>query len=193
MTMECSDEPNEYCDNREKERNPDKDQEKKVTKVEYKEELADVSIKTKHKCQDSGEKLLIRKAMLEHLSTNNNVFFRQLKDEEEELSREQKIDMAEELLDRSYGLFLAKYGNHLLKEHLCYFETTSEEDAFIVEMYLKQLNKVLEKQSRQQMKPRLARTKNKGVISQGLTVKTTSSFKSRAQTEPVTVEGTSVG
>uniref|UniRef100_A0A1B6EWJ6 CCD97-like C-terminal domain-containing protein n=1 Tax=Cuerna arida TaxID=1464854 RepID=A0A1B6EWJ6_9HEMI len=153
MTMECSDESNEYSESRENERNADKNQEKAVTPVEYQEELADVLVKTEHKCQDSGEKLLIRKAMLEHLSTNSNVFFRQLKDDEEELSRQQKSDMAEELLDRSYGLFLAKYGNHLLKEHLCYFETKSEEDAFIIEMYLKQLNKVLEKQSKsQQMK-----------------------------------------
>lgn len=94
-----------------------------------------------NKFHESEERMAIRKSMLNHLSASDNVFFKCLKEGENDLDRDKKVEIAEELLHQNYGLFLAKFGNHLLKEHLCYFENRSEEDGLIVDLYLHQLNR----------------------------------------------------
>lgn len=95
---------------------------------------------------NDDERLIVRRAMLEHLSTNDKVFFTNLGEDQKELSTQQKLDIADELLSRNYVLFLAKFGNHILQDHLCYFENASNEDRVIVNIYLKQLKKTFEHQ-----------------------------------------------
>lgn len=91
-------------------------------------------------------RLCVRESMLRCLSTNDKVYFGHVKEGEDDFSEEQKSALASELLDRSYGLFLAKFGNHLLEEHLCYFSDRSEEDSLIVDMHVKQLQRAFEQQ-----------------------------------------------
>lgn len=93
-----------------------------------------------------NERQVLRQAMLEYLSTNEKVIFKNSGENQEELNTQQKLDIADELLNRNYGLFLAKFGNYLLKEHLSYFENASDEERVIVNIYLKQINKMLEEQ-----------------------------------------------
>lgn len=95
--------------------------------------------------QESEDRMEIKKSMLNHLSASDNKFFKFLKEDDNDLDRDKKIKIAEKLLHQNYGLFLAKFGNHLLKEHLCYFENRSEEDGLIVDLYLNQLNRAFNK------------------------------------------------
>lgn len=97
--------------------------------------------------KESKERLLLRKSMVDHLCRNNQVFFKSSKKDEGELSEQEKMQIVENLLDRNYGLFLAKFGNHLLKEHLCYFDNRTEEESVIVDLHLIQLKKSLEKRA----------------------------------------------
>lgn len=100
-----------------------------------------------NKFQESEERMEIRKSMLKHLAASENVFFKCLNEGENDLDRDKKVEIAEELLLQNCGLFLAKFGNHLLKEHLCYFENRSEEDGLIVDLYLQQLNRAFNQNS----------------------------------------------
>lgn len=100
-----------------------------------------------NKFQESEERTEIRKSMLNHLAASDKVFFKCLIEGENDLDRDKKVEIAEDLLLQNYGLFLAKFGNHLLKEHLRYFENRSEEDGLIVDLYLHQLNRAFNQNS----------------------------------------------
>lgn len=60
---------------------------------------------------------------------------------EPDLDQKEKREIAEKLLDRSFSLFLAKFGTHLLEEHLEYFDQKPSEESYEVEYHLKQLRK----------------------------------------------------
>lgn len=91
---------------------------------------------------ENESRQVIKRAILDHLCTSDNVLFRIPGKKEDELTSQQKFEIANKLLSQSYGLFLAKFGNQLLQEHLCYFENASEEECVIVNIYLNQLKNV---------------------------------------------------
>ncbi|XP_054258032.1 uncharacterized protein LOC128982953 isoform X2 [Macrosteles quadrilineatus] len=97
--------------------------------------------------KDSGNRLSMKKSIIDHISSNNEIIFNNIHKRKEDLSEQEKRLLTEELLDRDYGLFLAKFGNYLSKEHLCYFENRNEEESVIVDLHLTQLKKSYENRS----------------------------------------------
>ena len=79
--------------------------------------------------------------LLDHLSLNQVAHFKSQQIGEPDLSREQKRDIAESVLNRSYSLFLSRFGTHLLEKHLDYFVECSIEERYEVEFYLNKLRK----------------------------------------------------
>lgn len=79
--------------------------------------------------------------LLDHISLSKVAHFKSQQLGEPDLSREQKREIAESILNRSYSLFLSRFGTHLLERHLEYFVESSTEERYEVEYYLKTLRK----------------------------------------------------
>lgn len=79
--------------------------------------------------------------LLDHLSRNRVAHFKSQQLGEPDLSREEKREIAESILNRSFSLFLSRFGTHLLERHLEYFVECSVEERYEVEFYLHKLKK----------------------------------------------------
>lgn len=79
--------------------------------------------------------------LLDYLSRSQVAHFKSQQRGEPDLSKEEKRKIAESVLNRSYSVFLSRFGNHLLERHLEYFVECSVEERYEVEFYLKKLKK----------------------------------------------------
>lgn len=79
--------------------------------------------------------------LLDHLSRSQRAHFKSQQLGEPDLSKKEKREIAESILNRSYSLFLSRFGTHLLERHLEYFVECSVEERYEVEFYLNKLKK----------------------------------------------------
>lgn len=94
-----------------------------------------MEVSTKQNRSESS-KMILRSQLLDHLSLSKDAHFRSQQVGEPDLSNEEKREIAEALLMRSSELFLARFGTHLLEQHLDYFD---ESESYEVNYHLKHL------------------------------------------------------
>lgn len=90
--------------------------------------------------QNNGQesKTSLRNLLLDHLSLNTQAHFRSQQVGEPDLTVKEKRRIAESLLGRSCELFLARFGTHLLEQHLNYFNKI---DSYEVNYHLNHLRR----------------------------------------------------
>ncbi|XP_073989213.1 coiled-coil domain-containing protein 97 isoform X2 [Rhodnius prolixus] len=86
--------------------------------------------------------LVLKNEILNHISMNNEAHFKNQQIGEPDLTKEEKWQIAETLLDKSFSLFLAKFGQYLLEQHFVFF---SNSDDYDVNFYVAELKKKFKK------------------------------------------------
>ncbi|KAK9507517.1 hypothetical protein O3M35_007357 [Rhynocoris fuscipes] len=88
--------------------------------------------------------LALKNDILNHISLNNEAHFKSQQLGDPDLTKEEKWKIAEALLDKSFSLFLAKFGQYLLEPHFVFFSNSSDYDVnFYVNEFKKKFSKPL--------------------------------------------------
>lgn len=105
-------------------------------------EVDTIHVNVVKNCDDgqSSVKQTLRCDMLDYLCKSKEAHFKSQQIGDPELSDSEKRVIAESVLDRNRGTFLARFGNFLLEKHLDYFNDCSEEERYEVDFYLKRLH-----------------------------------------------------
>lgn len=80
--------------------------------------------------------------LLNHLSLNNIAFIKYQQRDEEELNINQRKIIAENLLRKSFTMFLNRFGKYLETDHFNYFDGLSFDDKDKEEMIKSELIKI---------------------------------------------------
>lgn len=80
----------------------------------------------------------LKSNMLDHLSQNNEVYFKSQQINDPDLTVAEKRQIAESILDKNPGCFLSRFGKFLQERHLEYFSQLAP-DNYEVNYYLQDL------------------------------------------------------
>lgn len=72
-----------------------------------------------------AEPEVVKNAILDHLTKNSKIIFKSQQIDDPELTTEEKISIAENILNESHEKFLYRFGKYLQIEHLPYFENSN--------------------------------------------------------------------
>lgn len=79
-------------------------------------------------------------AMFQSIIVSKDVFYKSQQVSDQELNDGEKLDILQNLFNRSHSIFLSRYGKHLKQEHLQLFETTSTDtDSYEIKHYLDEI------------------------------------------------------
>lgn len=88
-----------------------------------------------------------QKNIIDQVVSSEGVHFKSQQIGDPELQDTEKRKIVEDVLNRSHGLFLSKFGQHLCQEHLEFFSKPNEAEQYEVDFYLRQLRKNLKKKA----------------------------------------------
>lgn len=90
--------------------------------------------------EKTSKRQSLRNDMLDYLCKSREAHFKSQQIGDPELLDSEKRVIAESILDRNCGTFLARFGTYLLEDHLAYFNDCSEDQRYEVDFYLKRLH-----------------------------------------------------
>lgn len=93
---------------------------------------------------------VLSEEMIEYLISNKEAYFKSQQRDEEDLTDEQKRNIALEIFNQSKALFLSRFGKQLKEEHLKYFETFTEDEneGYDLQFYIQNLRRYFSKTKR---------------------------------------------
>ncbi|KZC09883.1 Coiled-coil domain-containing protein 97, partial [Dufourea novaeangliae] len=96
---------------------------------------------------EKEENTRLEEELLNHVANSKAIFKSQQKDDPD-LTFEEKLNIAHNVLKKSYCLFLSKFGHYMKEEHLKYFEKKKDED-YEVSYHINRLQRYFNNWTRQ--------------------------------------------
>ncbi|PSN57208.1 hypothetical protein C0J52_05034 [Blattella germanica] len=98
--------------------------------------------KTLSENEDVQQSTALLNSLLDHIASNKVAYFKSQQVGEPDLNFDQKRQIAEDILKRNPGQFLARFGKYLLSYHLDYFKDLDlKQDDYEVSFHLKELRR----------------------------------------------------